>query len=232
MAEKAGHESRREPVSIYDRLPRVCVLLESLGPAVTADQAGVVIRAWRKDGDSWGKQESSPAVSVLWIGEGKRAQRKLLHIVMNDKAESQYPRLKLNESTVLSNGGYSFAAVKGNFPIGIGVSVAMKAHDQMCPRVSQEEGDRQAVQSSGHHSTVKGPLPYSKYIPGIKFLNDNTLEPPDNRSCKCCAKAAVQLWLPLNSFTSIRFHTVDKAVDIQDQSGRDGPRDCFPESGL
>lgn len=47
------HESRREPVSIYDRLPRVCVLLESLGPAVTADQAGVVIRAWRKDGDSW-----------------------------------------------------------------------------------------------------------------------------------------------------------------------------------
>ncbi|KAI4559071.1 hypothetical protein MJT46_013713 [Ovis ammon polii x Ovis aries] len=191
MAEKAGHESRREPVSIYDRLPRVCVLLESLGPAVTADQAGVVIRAWRKDGDSW-----------------------------------------LNESTVLSNGGYSFAAVKGNFPIGIGVSVAMKAHDQMCPRVSQEEGDRQAVQSSGHHSTVKGPLPYSKYIPGIKFLNDNTLEPPDNRSCKCCAKAAVQLWLPLNSFTSIRFHTVDKAVDIQDQSGRDGPRDCFPESGL
>ncbi|KAI4572000.1 hypothetical protein MJG53_014106 [Ovis ammon polii x Ovis aries] len=212
MAEKAGHESRREPVSIYDRLLRVCVLLESLGPAVTADQAGVIIRAWRKDGDSW-----------------------------------------LNESTVLSNGGYSFAAVKGNFPIGIGVSgertclqrwravrsltlltgsLAMKARDQMCPRVSQEEGDRQAVQSSGHHSTVKGPLPYSKYIPGIKFLNDNTLEPPDNRSCKCCAKAAVQLWLPLNSFTSIRFHTVDKAVDIQDQSGRDGPRDCFPESGL
>lgn len=40
-------------MSIYDRLLRVCVLLESLGPAVTADQAGVVIRAWRKDGDSW-----------------------------------------------------------------------------------------------------------------------------------------------------------------------------------
>ena len=40
-------------MSIYDRLSRVCVLLESLGPAVTADQAGVVIRAWRKDGDSW-----------------------------------------------------------------------------------------------------------------------------------------------------------------------------------
>lgn len=37
-------------MSIYDRLPRVC-LLESLGPAVTADQAGVVIRAWR---EGWG----------------------------------------------------------------------------------------------------------------------------------------------------------------------------------
>ena len=30
-------------------------------------------------------------------------------------------------------------------------AVAMKVRDQMCPQVSQEEGDRQAVQSSGHH---------------------------------------------------------------------------------
>ena len=36
-------------------------------------------------------------VSVSWVGEGKRAQRKLLHIVMNDKAESQYPRLKVTD---------------------------------------------------------------------------------------------------------------------------------------
>ena len=39
LAEKAGHESRTEPVSIYDRPSRVCVLLESLGSAVTVDQA-------------------------------------------------------------------------------------------------------------------------------------------------------------------------------------------------
>lgn len=53
LAEKAEREGRRELVSIYDRLSRVCVLLQRLGPAVTADQAGVIIGAWKKDGDSW-----------------------------------------------------------------------------------------------------------------------------------------------------------------------------------
>ena len=44
-----------------------------------------------------GKQESSLVASVLWVGEVKRAQRKRLHIVMNDKAESQYPKLKVTD---------------------------------------------------------------------------------------------------------------------------------------
>ncbi|MXQ86305.1 hypothetical protein E5288_WYG003215 [Bos mutus] len=271
MAEKAEREGRRELVSIYDRLSRVCVLLQSLGPAVTADQAGVIIGAWKKDGDSWvsvavgsrlheelliwadhpislaengldcmkrlkkNKQKNpwiakreikvkvqmfakardqdcpeerkdlnrslsapSPMLhrhSVPWPTTletgpeaGHRPQKhpqhsegtdcvspavqKLSgerHLPQRSRLPSSwaYARPRLNESTVLSNGGYSFAAVKGSFPIGTGVSVNPK-----------------------------------------------------------------NLVLPLNSSASIRFHAVDKAVDVQDQSGRDGPRDRFPESGL
>lgn len=40
------------------------------------------------------KRESTLATSVLWVGEGKRAQTKLLCVVMNDKAQSQYKQVQ------------------------------------------------------------------------------------------------------------------------------------------